>query len=103
MRALEYLQSDPFFQVRGEVLPHEQDRSADAQSLIRTVVERFERVVESQKLPGPVVERARKLDEAGHLADLIVPYLTIPVADQQAILETLSPRERLAKVNLHLD
>jgi DNA-directed RNA polymerase specialized sigma24 family protein/Lon protease-like protein len=149
VRILEYLRTQPFISVRGEILPAATDRSPDAQTLARSVCERFEQFqqqkngispdaqalaesiknqlealvqqqnisadalglarniatqldrMETQRklaIPQEAIEMARRIDEAGVLADTITPYLPLAIEDQQALLETLPPRERLEKL-----
>jgi ATP-dependent Lon protease len=151
VKVLEYLQTDPFLSVHGELLQVGQDRSQEAQQLMQTVLGRFESLTqqgaevsaETQALartlvtqlepigqqeeshadarqlarsvirtiemvleqrkqdihkPHEALDRMRKIDDAGVFADTLTPYLPLAVADQQAILETLPPRERLEKL-----
>ena len=54
-------------------------------------------------LPDEAVEQIlAEVDEPGRLADLVAGYLDIPVAEKQALLETLSVEDRLRRVLVHV-
>lgn len=53
-------------------------------------------------LPGDVVKMIDQIEDAGRLADLVAVYLNLPLGDQQRLLETIDPLERLKEVYLHL-
>src|SRR5207247_624661 len=101
---VEFLQTEPFFRARIEVLPEEEDRSPEAAELLRRATEQLRQLAEtSRHLPPPtvLVHRLSTIDEPGHFADLLAGPLSseaLSIAAQQEILETLPPRERLEKV-----
>jgi ATP-dependent Lon protease len=93
------LQNEPFYRVRVELLAEEEDSSVEAQPLIRQVAAEFQQIAAVNKLvPPDALAEAMKAVEAGYLADLIAPYLPLPVVTQQELLETLAPRPRLEKL-----
>jgi RNA polymerase sigma factor (sigma-70 family) len=106
-RVAEYLQTDPFFQVRAVVLSHQEERSSETEALMRRVVVRLQETVASGRMAfrGPHLDadRVARFLEMGQLADRVTPHLNLPVMEQQALLETLSARERLEKVEALLD
>jgi RNA polymerase sigma factor (sigma-70 family) len=99
VRVLDYLQTEPFFQARVEVLSEEEGTGPEARALAREITARF---------GGPsmaIATRASQFlahlesnEDAGQFADRLVPQSRLPVDRQQALLETLSPRERLEKL-----
>ncbi len=98
-RVREYLQAEPFCHVRADLLAEEEDRSVEAQALIRRVTAEFQQIAAVNKLVPPnTLDEAMEAGEAGYLADALTPYLTIPVVTQQELLETLAPRQRLEKL-----
>jgi ATP-dependent Lon protease len=103
VRVLEYTQTDPFYRVRIEVLPEEEDKGVEAEALIRSVTQQFQQVVELGKnIPPEALINVMNLDEPGRLADTITPFLPLKVEAQQEVLETVAPRERLEKLSLFL-
>src|SRR5437588_1887705 len=100
VRILEYLQSDPFFRVRVEVLPEIEERDVEVEALMRSVIAQFQQVVElGKEIPPEALIQVGNIDEPGRLADTIVPYLRLKVEQRQELLETVSVRERLDKLN----
>jgi ATP-dependent Lon protease len=103
VRIMEYLQSDPFFRVRIEPLAEEDEKSVEAEALMRSVVTQFQQVVELGKnVPPESLIQVMNIDEPGRLADTIVPFLPLKVEAKQEILETLGARERLEKLSVIL-
>jgi ATP-dependent Lon protease len=103
VKVLEYLQTDPFYRVRVEVLPEDEDKGVEAEALIRSVTAQFQQVVELGKnIPPEALINVMNIDEPGRLAYTITSYLPLKVEAQQEILETISARERLEKLSLSL-
>ena len=103
VRIMEYLQSDPFYRVRIEPLAEEDEKSVEAEALMRSVVTQFQQVVELGKnVPPESLIQVMNIDEPGRLADTIVPFLPLKVEQKQEILETLNARERLEKLSVIL-
>jgi ATP-dependent Lon protease len=101
----EYLQSDPFFRVRVEVLPEVEERTAEVEALMRSVIAQFQQVVElGKEIPPEALVQVVNIDEPGRLADTVIPYLNIrpKVERLQELLETVSVRDRLEKLNVIL-
>lgn len=101
----EYLQTDPFFRVRVELLQEEEDRTAEVEALMRSVIALFQQVVElGKEIPPEALVQVVNIDEPGRLADTIIPYLHLrpKVEKLQDLLETISVRDRLEKLNLIL-
>ncbi len=104
-RITEFLQTEPFFRVRVEVVQEQDDRTAEIEALMRSVIAQFQGVVEHGKeIPPEALVQVVNIDEPGRLADTIIPYLNLrpKVERLQELLETLDVRERLEKLNLIL-
>jgi ATP-dependent Lon protease len=104
VRVLEYLQTEPFYRVRVQVLPEEDAGDVETEALVRSVTAQFQQVVELGKnIPPEALINVMNIEDAGRLADTITPYLTpLKVEAQQEILETTSPRQRLEKLSVFL-
>ena len=108
-RIKDYIQADPFFRVRGEVIEEEVEQSSELEALMRLVVQQFQQVVENGKeIPPEALVQVASIDEPGRLADTVIPYLQNirpKVERMQELLETLNVRERLEKLNrvLHVE
>jgi ATP-dependent Lon protease len=53
-------------------------------------------------LPEDVMKMIDLIDNPARLADLVALYVNLPLDEQQGILETVDPLERLKKVYMHL-
>jgi ATP-dependent Lon protease len=105
VRVTEYLQTDPFFRVRVELLEEVDERTAEVEALMRSVIAQFQQVVElGKEIPPEALVQVVNIDEPGRLADTVIPYLHLrpKVERLQELLETVSVRDRLEKLNLIL-
>ena len=85
-----------------EMLPLDAKDAAFA-GLHREARERAAELGRKLGLPDETVDQIlAEVDEPGRLADLVAGYLDIPVADKQALLETLSVEDRLRRVLVHV-
>jgi ATP-dependent Lon protease len=72
----------------------------DAPFLIERVVARFESYAAAREIPiqqiWPALDQTR---DPGRVADVIAPYMVLPISDKQHLLATLDPVARLEKVD----
>ncbi len=95
-RVVEFIQSEPFFSVRIELIEEPTEADVETQALMRALVSDFERAAELGKpLPQEVLIAASAIDEPGRLGDFIAFHLNLKVDEKQVILESLDPRVRL--------
>jgi len=104
VRILEYLQTDPFYRVRVQVLPEQVEMTLEIEALMRNVLAQFEKAINLGKgIPPEALENARNIDEPGRLADLVASFLTLKVDAKQEILELVEPKARLERILEHLN
>ncbi len=97
-RILSYLAVEPHLRVLVEVLPERPAEGEGVEALLRTVVERYERVAKlSRRQEGEVPVPAEGRDP-GRLADLVAASLPLRLEDRQALLEAVDVRERLERL-----
>ncbi len=103
-RVVKYLQTEPFFSVQLEPLPSSEVKDLATEALMRSVSQQFQQVVGISKHIQPeALINVVNTDEPGRLADVITSFLRqIRVEQQQDMLETLDPRERLEKLSVIL-
>jgi len=98
IRVVEYLRSEPYLEVRVEVIEDEGRADVEAQALMRNLVADFERASQLGKpIPQEVLMAAGAIEEPGRLADFITFHLALRVEEKQQILEALDPKVRLQK------
>ena len=104
VRVAEWLQSEPFFQVRAERLTLPPVKALEAEALMRSVVGQFEQIANTGKnIPPEVVVTLLNIEEPGALADHVAWHLpSLRVETKQELLEILDPQERLQKLSLLL-
>src|SRR5829696_3328844 len=92
-----------FFLVDVEDAQESNDRTTEAEALIREVHTTFENYVKlKKKIPPEMVMSVSSIDEPGRLSDTIVAHLGIKLEDRQNLLETFNAAERLEKVLGHM-
>src|SRR5258706_8782890 len=72
-------------------------------ALHREVRSRAAELATKRGLPDEAVEQMlEQITDPGRLTDLVATYLDVPVAERQALLETLAVEDRLRKVLIHV-
>ena len=101
-RVREYVQSQPFYQVKIEKISEAVHKpiALEVEAMMRAVKEQMERILGLGKLIMPdqmvVIEN---LEEPSRLADMIVSNLGVKVEEAQAVLEAVDTHARLKEVN----
>ncbi len=99
VRIAEYVQTDPFFRARVEVLTEPAHEGSEVEALMRSVVAQFDRCITLGKnIPPEALESARSTGDPGRLADLVAGLLDPRVEVKQEILEMVDPLARLERV-----
>jgi len=102
-RIKEYTQTDPHFCVKIEPIPTVEETSLELEALMRSATSQFEQIVNiGRSIPPEALINIMNISEAGRLADTITPYLPLRVESKQDIIETVSVKERLEKLNVLL-
>ncbi|MEI7814647.1 MAG: endopeptidase La [Coriobacteriia bacterium] len=102
-RILEYIQTDPFFMVRVELIDEPEEVDVETEALMRALVGDFEHAAElGRPIPHEVLVAASSIEEPGRLADFVAFHLSLRVDDKQEILEAFDPRDRLEKATRFL-
>jgi ATP-dependent Lon protease len=89
----------PYLCANYELLRDETENSIELQAMLRNAHKQFEEIAKlSTALTDQVKIAALNTEHPGHFADLIAANLNLPLEDRQKLLETISVRERLAKL-----
>ncbi len=102
----EFLQTDPFFSVRLDLVNEEplEPPPLKIEAMVRAMKEGLLRIVELGKpVPPDVLSVAGNVDDPGRLADLIGSSLGLGLEEAQQVLGTIDPYERLEYVHEILD
>jgi ATP-dependent Lon protease len=97
-RIAEWLDDDPFFRVRIELIEEDAVADVKTEALMRALIADFEKASELGKpIPQEVLVAASTIQEPGRLADFITFHLNLKVDEKQEILEALGSTGRLEK------
>jgi ATP-dependent Lon protease len=102
----EFLQTDPFFSVRLDLVNEEspEPQPLKIEAMVRAMKEGLMRIVELGKpVPPDVLSVAGNIDDPGRLADLVGSSLGLGLEEAQQVLGTIDPYERLEYVHEILD
>ena len=100
-RVVEYIQEEPHFIARIEVVSDEEtpEITVEIEALMRNVREQTEKILALKGImSSDLMVILNNVEEPGRLADLVVSNLQLKVAESQAVLETFDPVARLRKV-----
>jgi len=97
-RILEWIEDEPYFKVRVELIEEEAIADLETEALMRALIADFEKASELGKpIPQEVLVAASTIQEPGRLADFITFHLNLKIDEKQLILEALRPIPRLEK------
>jgi len=102
----EFLQSDPFFSVRLDLIDEKSPEPLPlkVEAMVRAMKEGLMRIVELGKpVPPDVLSVAGNVDDPGRLADLVGSSLGLDLEEAQQVLGTIDPYDRLEYVHDILD
>jgi ATP-dependent Lon protease len=104
IKVKEYIQREPYFKVRGEVIDEGLVHGVEIEALMMNLKNLFQRAVElAPYLTSELGTMVSNIKSPSILADLIASNLNISTTEKQGILETFDIRERLTKVHLFLN
>jgi len=96
VRLKSFLHSDPYLRAQIEVLAEIEEAGVETEALMRSVTGQFEKLINlGRNLPTEALEAAKRISDAGRLADLIAYYAQVPLEVKQEILEAAHQKERL--------
>src|SRR5690606_14831615 len=101
-RITEFESSNPFYKVKVEKVENfaVNEPQNIVEALMRSARENLEKVISLGKILSPdILMVLEDINDPGRLADLVASNLNLKVVEAQYILETLSPIERLQRIN----
>jgi ATP-dependent Lon protease len=76
----------------------------EAEALMRSVREKLEEIINMGKgISTEIMMILENVDDSGRLADIVAANLNLKVSDAMQVLETVVPKERIARVHALLD
>ena len=99
-KIVEFLGTEPFFNVEIEDYPDTEEDTIETEALNRSVRATFEAYVKlNRRIPPETVSAITRMDGPSRLADTIIGYLTLKLADKQELLEIADPPKRLERLH----
>jgi ATP-dependent Lon protease len=96
VKVVNYLQTEPHYQVKVEPMPETETLNNESEALIRTTLFQFEQYIKlSKKISPEVLNSVNNIEDPGRLADIIAAHLNFKVEEKQQLLEAISLRNRL--------
>lgn len=97
------LQERPYLKGEVEEIVAKEPETVEIEAMRRNLLDLVKRMVSlSPYIPNDFYVSALNLKQPGSLADLIVANLNLEVKEQQELLETIDPRQRLEKATFLL-
>ncbi len=104
IKIINYIKEEPYLFAEIEELREFYEKNSFTDALVQSINTIFKTVVAvSRPLPNDVMAMIEKIDNPARLADLICVYLALDIVEQQKILETVDPLERLSRVFIYLN
>lgn len=98
----EYLQTDPYYQVKIELIEDEDidEITVEVEALMRTVRDQTEKIMSLRGiLSTDLMMIINNIEDPGRLADLVGSNLRLKISESQSILEETHPIKRLKLVS----
>lgn len=103
VKITKYVHTEPYIRARVKPLKEEEASGIEIEALRRSIVSQFELIVQNgRQIPPEVMITVVSLNEEARLTDTVAHHLAVSVAAKQDILETVSVRNRMEKLNLLL-
>ncbi|CAA9395168.1 MAG: ATP-dependent protease La Type I [uncultured Chloroflexia bacterium] len=100
---LECIQNEPFYRVRCMPRPDPEVEGSEAEALIAEVKTQVEEVIGYMPdVSQEAIAFVQRIDQPGHLSDVVVYGPQFEFEDRLELLNTLDPMERLHKVQVKL-
>ncbi len=103
-RVIEYLSTFPYYQVLAKVIREIEDNSPEIKELLKRVLALFEDYLKvNQNANIESIIPALRDTTPERTSDIISSHLYLPLEEKQNLLETISPLERIRRLNYLLE
>ncbi len=99
IRLKEYITVSPYLCAKFDLIRDIRDSSIEVTAMMRNAQAQFQEIIKlSPALSEQVKVAALNTEDPGHFADLIAANLNLSLEDRQALMETASVKDRLARL-----
>ncbi len=102
-RVARFVFDQKFFKAEAEDIAETADHSDQVETLMRSVLSAFHSYAYGQSTDLREKASIEKIDDPSIVSDQIAGHLNVEIAEQQALLESASPVERLQKILGYLE
>jgi ATP-dependent Lon protease len=96
----EYVQEQPYFRARVEVMQDIVESSKELENLQVYLVQQFGKLTtQTPLMAGELLAALANISAPGMIADIIAGHLNIPLTEKQELLETLDVKTRLSRLS----
>ncbi len=100
IRVSEYVQEEPYFRARVQLLDDEVETAKEVENLQAFLVQQFTKLTtQTPLMPGELLAALANISAPGMLTDVIAGHLNIPLAEKQELLETVNVKTRLSRLS----
>ncbi|OJT62538.1 endopeptidase La [Bacillus altitudinis] len=94
-----YMELEDYTSVDIKELTEEELKDAEAEALMRTLLEHFDQYIKiSKKISAETYATVTDIEEPGRMADIVASHLPLKLKDKQEVLETVDVKKRLNRV-----
>ncbi|UYO34648.1 endopeptidase La [Bacillus zhangzhouensis] len=94
-----YVELEDYTSVDIKELAEEQLKDAEAEALMRTLLDHFDQYIKiSKKISAETYATVTDIEEPGRMADIVASHLPLKLKDKQEVLETVDVKKRLNRV-----
>jgi ATP-dependent Lon protease len=94
-----FAKNEDFFLVSIEEIEESHVVTKEVGALMRSVNEAFERYIKlNKKIPQEIISTISTIDDPARFSDTVAAHVSLKLEDDQDLLETFSPAERLEKL-----
>ncbi len=98
-KIIEFLETDPHFLVRAQIIESNELSENESTVLIRTILSQFEKYVKlNKKIPPEIITSVAGIEDPGRLADTIAAHMSLKIPDKQSVLELIDLTQRMEKL-----
>ncbi|HYR01877.1 MAG TPA: LON peptidase substrate-binding domain-containing protein, partial [Syntrophobacteria bacterium] len=103
LRLVEVVEEQPVVLARVEQVREFSEKTMVSDALVSSLNALLKIALSyGRPLPDDVMKMIDYIDNPARLSDLVALYINLPLEEQQTLLETVDPLERLKKVYMHL-
>lgn len=96
---IQFVEEKEHFEVEIEEIIEERGDKNEEEALMRSLLNQFEQYIKvSRKINQETLATVSDIEEASHLADIVISHLSLKLKDKQELLETSNVKKRIQRL-----